>query len=68
MNLKKAYSQAKKLLQNRRACDLVKPWPFLYIVWSIEEWDRPGEHYHIATEHEMENFYCGCEIIATIEL
>lgn len=31
-----------------------------YVVWSIEETDTPGEHYHVATEDDFDGFYMGC--------
>ena len=39
----------------------------MYIVWSVEEYDAPREHYHTATEDETDTYYQGCKVIAEIE-
>ena len=37
-----------------------------YVVWSIEDDDPPGEHYHVATEDDFEGFYMGCTAACAI--
>jgi hypothetical protein len=61
--LQQAISQAKKLITNRNKLDNCIPWKGLYIVWSPEEFDNPGEHYHTATEGELDSHFSGCKVL-----
>ena len=36
---------------------------FVYIVWSVEDQDRPREHYHLASEFDLSTFYQGCTVV-----
>lgn len=31
----------------------------VFVIWSVEETDRPGEHYQTATAEELETYYNG---------
>jgi hypothetical protein len=49
---KKASQRARETLTDR------------YVVWSVEDTDRAGEHYHVATEEAVDTFYLGATIAA----
>lgn len=34
-----------------------------YVVWSVED-GEPGQHYHVATEWDIETFFDGCPVEA----
>ena len=37
---------------------------YRYVVWSVEDPDPPGQHYHVASDEDLETFYLGCQIVA----
>jgi len=39
----------------------------VYVVWSSEPDDPAGEHYHTATEYDLDTFFAGCDPIAAVE-
>lgn len=38
-----------------------------FIVWSVEDRDLPGEHYHTAKDEDLDGFFNGCEVVATVQ-
>jgi len=32
-----------------------------YVVWSTEDGDRPGQHYHVATEEDLSTWFGYCD-------
>lgn len=39
----------------------------IHIVWSNEPDDPPGEHYHTATDDDLDGFYNGCTAVLTMQ-
>jgi hypothetical protein len=40
----------------------------VFVIWSAEETDPPGEHYQTATDEDLAGFYHGCgEPIAVVQ-
>jgi len=37
-----------------------------YVIWSVEEQDAPGQHYHVATDETVDTFYAGAEVVLTV--
>lgn len=39
----------------------------LYVVYSKDEEDKPGNSYHVATEVDLDTYYAGCRIEAVVD-
>ena len=53
-----ATTQARKLATTRRE--------WRYVIWSVEEMDPAGQHYHVASEETADTFYAGAEVVLTV--
>jgi hypothetical protein len=38
-----------------------------YVIWSVEDYDDPGQHYHATDDDTLETFYLGCDPLAAYE-
>jgi hypothetical protein len=39
----------------------------VFVVWSVEEQDEPGQHYHTSNADDLDGFYSGCEVVAVAQ-
>jgi hypothetical protein len=59
MSEKRAYEVASKRAKRDR-----REW---FVVWSIEDHDPPGQHYHVSDDFDLETYYLGAEVVACVE-
>lgn len=59
MTKQQAFSAARRIANRKEE--------MAYVVWSVEDTDQPGQHYQSASEWDLDTFYCGAEIVASVD-